>query len=171
MENQNTSFNAKGQEVDVWGRIKYVSPTGVVSWYFESSAPTKAGYNKAPQTQEHRLRRGEAQRTSPVWDHYEELEKYWKYCDMPSGYQFGKLARIQFPHIEEIKTFRFDRMVKWFQESYEESMDLSNLLKSVENDRLQHSKFNYENVDETKILKPKEWWEDDDECTTIWCNR
>lgn len=158
MIEQNT-YIKDGKTYNQWGQVKVIEPqTGIVSWMFECDIPTKAGYKKGAQSREHRLRRSEALRTSPVWEYYDELFTMWENNDMPSSYEFAKIARVLRSDIVGIKEFRFDNMVKHFREDKEEQ--LSNLLKPNTFVVAKINDFCAENV-EVEETKPTSFWWDD----------
>ncbi|EHM6953349.1 hypothetical protein KGV31_002148 [Vibrio parahaemolyticus] len=161
-----TTINAQGQEVDCYGRVKYISPTGIVSFHFPCDLPSKKGYTKPPQTTEHKLRVSEALRgDNPVWDHFDSLYEEWKDTGMMSGYHFGKYVRESLPHIQGAKTFRFDNMVKHFRNAYEDSMSLENIRHTneiVAIERMTNVEPKHEYVVPKRNEPQGNWWDDVD---------
>ncbi|ELH4810084.1 hypothetical protein Q9X96_003118 [Vibrio vulnificus] len=160
--NNEITINNKGQEVNQWGQVKYISPTGIVSWHFPCNLPTKAGYQKPEQTREHKRRISMMLREHAIWEYYDQLYVRWKALDMPSAWEFGKVARIEYEFVENVNRFRWENMVKNFRLDIEEELQLSMIQKNVENEML---KYGYDKDEIVEKTQPKtyNWWDDIDE--------
>ncbi|EKD9324306.1 hypothetical protein OS347_000731 [Vibrio vulnificus] len=171
--NNEITINNKGQEVDCWGRVKYISPTGIVSWYFPCDLPKKAAYTMKDQTREHKKRISESLRTHAIWEHYDALYNRWIQLGMPSGYMFGKVIKVEYAHVEDINRFRFDNMTKNFQLDYEESMSPDAIRAELENvalERMTNYEPKHKYVDNKASSNQGNWWDDcynDDDSSDI----
>ncbi|WP_347367999.1 hypothetical protein [Vibrio vulnificus] len=99
--------------------VDFVDKEAMYEKYLAIDRPSKAGYNKEQQSFIHIQRRSMALRTSPMWDHYEKLYVDWKFLDMPDEWTFKNYVVKRYPHLQDVKTFRYQNMVKMFGKNYE----------------------------------------------------